>query len=95
MKARQNEPVKIKSSEKDQLIADLRQQLYDLKNQDRDYKGVNDDIINMENRYKILADDKVRQDMENRARLDRDMDEISDLRKQIDDLKYLLSEKSK
>ncbi len=31
--------------------------------------------------------------MENRARLDRDMDEISDMRKQIEDLKYLLSEK--
>jgi len=31
--------------------------------------------------------------MECRARLDRDMDEVSDLRKQIDDLKYLLSEK--
>ena len=42
------------------MIADLRQQLYELKNADRDYKGVNDDIINMENRYKILADDKVR-----------------------------------
>lgn len=33
--------------------------MYDLKSQDRDYRGVNDEIINMENRYKILADDKV------------------------------------
>jgi hypothetical protein len=55
----QGEPVKIKSAEKDQLIADLRQQLYDLKNQDRDYRGVNDEIINSENRYKMLSDDKV------------------------------------
>ena len=77
------------------LIHDLRQQLYDLKNQDRDYKGCNDEIINMENRYKIMSDDKVRSDMENRARLDRDMDEVADLRKQIDDLKYLLTEKQK
>jgi hypothetical protein len=63
------------------LIAELRQQLYDLKNQDRDYKGVNDDIINTENRYKMTSDDKVRADMEHRSRLDRDMDEISDMRK--------------
>ena len=41
------------------MIAELRQQLYDLKNQERDYKGVNDEILNMENRYKILSDDKV------------------------------------
>ena len=51
--------MKIKSSEKDQLIAELRQQLYDMKGQDRDYRGLNDEIINMENRYKILSDDKV------------------------------------
>jgi hypothetical protein len=31
--------------------------------------------------------------LEQRARLNRDIDEIADLRKQIDDLKYLLSEK--
>ena len=35
----------------------------------------------MENRYKILSDDRVRSDMECRARLDRNMDEISDIRK--------------
>jgi hypothetical protein len=28
--------------------------------------------------------------MENRARLDRDMDEVADLRRQVDDIKYLL-----
>ncbi len=85
----------MKSAEKDQLISELRQQLYDLKNQERDYKGVHDEIINTENRFKLMSDDKVRGDMENRARLDRDMDEIGDMRRQIDDLKYMLSEKSK
>ena len=54
---------------------------------------MHDEIISTENRFKILSDDKVRADMENRARLDRDMEEIGEMRKQIDDLKYLLSEK--
>lgn len=40
-----------------------------------------------------LTHAQVRADMENRARLDRDMDEIADMRKQVDDLKYLLNEK--
>jgi hypothetical protein len=35
----------------------------------------------------------VRSDLEQRARINRDMDEVADLRKQIDDLKYLLAEK--
>ena len=73
--------MKIKSSEKDQLIAELRQQLYELKNQDRDTRAVHDEIISTENKYKMVSDDKVRGDLENRARLDRDMDEVHDVRK--------------
>lgn len=42
-----------------------------------------------ENRYKILADDKIRHEMEGRSRLDRDMDEIADTRKQVEDMRYL------
>jgi hypothetical protein len=61
-----------------------------LKNQERDYRGVNDEIINTENRYKHVADDKMRADIESRGRLDRDADEITDLRRQLDDLNYLL-----
>ena len=75
--------VKIRSSDKDQLIAELRQQLYDLKNQERDYRGVNDEIFSMENRYKLLSEEKVRSEMEGRSRLDRGMDEIAECRKQI------------
>jgi hypothetical protein len=87
------EPVRIKSSEKDALIAELRQQLYDLKTQDRDYKGVTDDIHVTEGRYRHLSDDKVRTEIDQRSRLNRDMDEIADLRKKVDDLKFLLGEK--
>ena len=63
------------------MIAELRQQLYELKNQDRDTRAVHDEIISTENKYKMVSDDKVRGDLENRTRLDRDMDEIHDVRK--------------
>ena len=49
----------------------------------------------MENRYKLLSEEKVRSEMEGRGRLDRGMDEIAECRKQIEDLKYMLSEKSR
>ena len=73
----------------------MRQQLYDLRNQDRDYRGVNDEIFAMENRYRMLSDDKARSEHENRLRLDRAVDEIQDARRQLEELKYHLSEKSK
>ncbi len=68
--------VKIRSADKDQLIAELRQQLFDLRNQDRDYRGVNDEIFAMENRYRMLTDDKARGEHENRLKLDRAIEEI-------------------
>jgi regulator of replication initiation timing len=49
----------------------------------------------MENRHKLLMEEKVRSEMEGRARLDRGMDEIAESRKQIEDLKYMMSEKSR
>lgn len=49
----------------------------------------------MENRYKLLSEEKVRSEMEGRNRLDRGMDDIADSRKQVEDLKYMLSEKSR
>lgn len=55
--------------------------MYDLKNQERDYRGVNDDIFSMENRYKQLADERQRSEVDSRGRLDRGMDEIADNRK--------------
>lgn len=85
--------MKIRSSEKDQLIAELRQRLYDLRNQDRDYRGVNDEIFAMENRVRMLSDDKARSEHENRERLNRNADEIQDARRQLEDLKFLLSDK--
>lgn len=77
------------------MIADLRQQLYDLKNQERDYRGVNDEIFSMENRCRLLNEEKVRNEMEGRARLDRDMDEVGASRREVEDLKFMLSEKSR
>ena len=43
----------------------------------------------------MLSDDKARSEHENRLRLDRAVDEIQDARRQLEELKYLLSEKSK
>lgn len=49
----------------------------------------------MENRYRMLSDDKLRSEHDGRGRLDRSADEIADSRKQLEDLKYLLQEKTR
>ena len=54
---------------------------------------MSDEIYAMENRIRMLQDDKARSDHENRERLNRNTDEISDARRQLEDLKFLLSDK--
>lgn len=83
----------IKSFEKDALIARLRQDLYDLKNMERDYEGVSEEIIRSENLYRRLREDKTGSDREARLTLDQDFEEIAVLRKQAEELKQLLVEK--
>ena len=87
--------MRVRAGDKDLMIADLRQQLYDLKSHERDYRGVNDEIFSMENRCRLLNEEKVRSDVEGRARLDRGLDEIGAARKEVEDLKFMLNEKTR
>lgn len=64
--------------------------MYDLRNQDRDYRGVNNEILAMEGRYRMLADDKARAEHEHRDRLNIAGDEIGMARKNLEELKFLL-----
>ena len=43
--------VKLRTQEKEKLVADLKQQRADLKTQNRDYKGVNEEIAAIEQRF--------------------------------------------
>lgn len=49
----------------------------------------------MENRYRMLTDDKARGEHENRLKLDRAVDEIQASRHALEELKYQLAEKCK
>ena len=64
-----------------------------MRSQDRDYRGVNDEILAMEGRYRMLADDKARGEYEHRNRINHGADEIAEARKQLEDLKFMLADK--
>jgi len=49
----------------------------------------------MDGRYRMLADDKARAEHEHRNRLNHSADEIAEARKQLEDLKFMLADKSR
>ena len=48
--------VKLRTQEKEKLVNDLKQQLAELKTQNRDYKGVNEEISAIEQRFNELTE---------------------------------------
>lgn len=66
MKSR--EGVKVKNAEKDHLIAQLKKELEELRTQDRDYGKIQQEIVVLEGRYKMLQDEKSRGERDNLSR---------------------------
>ena len=66
-----------------------------MRNQTRDYRGLNDEIFNMENRFRMLSDDKARGEHEARARLEKGCHEIGEAKRTLEELKFVLAEKTK
>lgn len=77
------------------MIASLRQDLYDLKTMERDYQGVSDEIIIMENRYRNLREEKVFSEKDGRKLLDTEFEDVATMRRQAEELKRLLAEKDR
>lgn len=84
---------RLTSYEKDQLIAQLKLEIYDLRKHEKDIVGIQNEVNQMEHRCRLLQDDKYRASGEQRMLLDQANHDFCETRKQLDDLKFLLCEK--
>ena len=89
----QDQSYRLSPYEKDTLIAELRLQIYDLRKNSPDFQGVNAEMFNVEGRVRALQDEKSRADYDGRVQLDQASGDQNDYRKQLDELKFLVSEK--
>ena len=64
--------IKIKSSEKDALIEELRTNLWIIKEEEVDYKAAEEDLKHCEKRYEDLLETKEKEDQDNQRLLDED-----------------------
>lgn len=85
--------VKLRTQEKEKLVADLKQQLADLKTQNRDYKGVNEEIAAIEQRFNQLTEERANAEREHKKRIQTAQDDVAAARRQLDELKFSLQEK--
>jgi chromosome segregation ATPase len=88
-----NLDINIRPYEKDVIISQLKQDLNELRGMERDYKGVTDDIEEIEGKLMQVSDEKLVAESKIKLSLDQDFAEMFSLREQIEDLKAQLSDK--
>lgn len=80
---------------KDRLIAQLRQEAMELRQREREYKALQDQLLNLEQNFNRVTDDKRRMEDDYKSRVEANIAMISTLRQEIDDQRNLLVDRKK
>jgi chromosome segregation ATPase len=70
---------------KDRLISQLKQEATELRQRERDYKTLQDQLLALESHFNRLNDEKRRMDDDYKGRIDANLLFIANLRNEIDD----------
>jgi len=83
------------SDHKDRLISQLKQEAQELRQRERDYKALQDQLLALEAHFNRLNDEKRRMDDDYKSRIDSNLLFIANLRNEIDDQKGILTDRKK
>jgi RNA binding exosome subunit len=80
---------------KDRLITQLKQEAVELRQRERDYKALQEQLLQLESNFSRLNEDKRRMDDDYKARIEGNLTFIASLRNEIDDNKSILTDRKK
>lgn len=84
---RYTDQVQMEADSKDLLISQLKADLYELKQNEKDFRNLSGELNNLEHRYTLLKEEKVRVEREFKGRNELNQKQISNLRHEIDAMK--------
>lgn len=79
---------------KDRIIAQLKSESSELRKKEHDYKTLQDKLLNLEQNFNKLNEEKRRMDDDYKARIETHLVTISTVRAEIDDGKLTLAERN-
>ena len=82
------------SEHKDRIIAQLKGEATDLRKKEHDYKTLQDKLLNLEQNFNKLNEEKRKMDDDYKARIETHLVTISTVRAEIDDGKLALAERN-
>jgi len=87
-------PSQVESDQKDLIISQLKAEIFELRQNERDYHDLSSNLRNLEHRYNLLSEEKIRGDGDYKGRNDVNLKVIANLKTDIDVLKSTLAEKN-
>lgn len=82
------------SSDRERQISDLKRQIDELKQSEKDYSDLNFLLTNLEQRYKILCEEKQQIERDNQEKQEQQIRQINQFRVEIETLKDNLRSKN-
>ena len=83
------------SDQKDLLISQLKAEIFEIEQRDKDYLALRDQLYTIQTKYRHLQDEKLLQDNDFKTRADSNLMTVTGLKKEIDDTRFLLNEKNR
>ena len=83
------------SDQKDLLISQLKAEIFEIEQRDKDYLALRDQLYSLQTKYRHLQDEKLLQDNDFKTRHDSNVMTLQSLKKEIDDTRFLLNEKNR
>ena len=83
------------SDQKDLLISQLKAEIFEIQQRDKDYLALRDQLYAIQTKYRHLQDEKLIQENEFKTRHDSNSITLHGLKKEADDARHLLNDKSR
>jgi len=83
------------SDQKDLLISQLKAEIFEIQQRDKDFLAMKDQLMNIQSKYRHLQDEKLLQDNDFRTKHDSNMATLHGLKKEMDDLRFMLNDKNR
>lgn len=85
------DPSQIESDQKDLIVSQLKAELFELRQNERDYNELHSKLNNLEHRYNLLQEEKTLNEREFKSRNELNLRTINNLKSDIDSLKQELN----
>lgn len=93
--SRYYDSVHLASDQKDLLISQLKAEIFEIQQRDKDYLALRDQLYTIQTKYRHLQDEKLLQDNDFKTRIESNAITGQGLRKEIEDTRFLANDKGR